>query len=381
MFQDQHSYVSLETTRVLSQYKYKYEDFLYTLLGRRFVLANPAEFRGPMRVRASFVSEKMADGEKNTPRIDLWVEFNSAMGLYTIWGEYWNGTSDSPTVQGSPRTGDDEMLSRPQRVFDWLVAVLDGRPEWPIAVQSELEGLMTPAGVIEKILPATEADGETCMCKLEPEYRVPQAYFLSGTDFPGPYGGYTPYAADLDVSQWDSLYATPVGTAVQQVVDNLYGVGEYHVTVDAFGFVLLHNRKPAPSQNVTGTEVHMRSESKSWFAGEILRMAGVDGRERLQDRRLDEKYSGGTIPMLKGSKKEKESFRVNPPTKNSPQKHKDLWAKIYTSSGEGDDAQTARIVASIVSRVGGKSKKKATAPAEESIAARMRALLSEDAED
>lgn len=299
-YRDQHDDVAKDVSRLLSRNAMNYEDYLYQVLGRPFVLAQPVEVEGPMQLRARFVSDEAASGEQRAPFIDLWIEFNPAMGLFTVWGEYWrkNGV-EKPVYTSSPRSGfDDEMLADPSRMFDWLRHVAKGSP---VSYDySQFQGMMTPAGAVESVI--SEQQDSVMVIRLEPEYRMPLDYYVSGTGFPGPKGGEIgPIAAKLGRIEWENYYANPVRDAVQLSVDNLYGAGTYEVDVDEDGFVYVTGIQPIPAQNFGSLsqpkgastmsypkDSNLRGESKgSWFASEMLRMAGVTG-ERLTDRRLTE---------------------------------------------------------------------------------------------
>lgn len=122
MYVDQQTLDKMGTARLIARYAPDYADYLGSVFGRPFYLSGPAEMQGPTRLLARFVSDEAASGEDRSPTIKLWVEFNPAMGLYTVWGEYWkNNEAQQPLYRSSPRTGfDDELLGDPARVFDWL---------------------------------------------------------------------------------------------------------------------------------------------------------------------------------------------------------------------------------------------------------------------
>ena len=318
-YRDQHDITSTDAARILSRNALAYEEYLYQVLGRDFVLAQPVEVEGPMQIHARFVSNEKSSGEKYAPSIDLWIEFNAGMGLYTVWGEYYRRDGDEkPVYTSSPRSGfDDELLGDPSRLFDWLTHVAKGEPV-SFAPPSQFMGMMTPAGAVESVV--TEQQDSVLVLRLEPEYRMPLDYYVSGTGFPGAKGGEMgPIAAKLGRIEWENYYATPVRDAVQRSVDNLYGAGTYEVDVDLDGFVYVTGLQPIPAQNFgslsqpkgASTMSYPKDsnlgamESKgSWYANEMLRMAGVKG-DRLNDRRLDEKYTGGALLIDPDKKKKK----------------------------------------------------------------------------
>lgn len=316
-YRDQHDITSTDAARILSRNALVYQDYLYQVLGRDFVLALPVEVEGPMQLHARFVSDEKSSGEKYAPAIDLWIEFNPAMGLYTVWGEYFRKDGDEkPVYTSSPHSGfDDELLGDPSRLFDWLKHVAKGEP---VSYDSQFMGMMTPAGAVEGVV--TEQADSVLVLRLEPEYRMPLDYYVSGTGFPGAKGGEMgPIAAKLGRIEWENYYANPVRDAVQRSVDNLYGEGTYEVDVDEEGYVYVTGLQPIPAQNFgslsqpkgASTMSYPKDsnlgtmESKgSWYANEMLRMAGVKG-DRLNDRRLDEKYTGGALLIDPDKKKKK----------------------------------------------------------------------------
>lgn len=126
MYVDQHTIEKMGTARLIKHYAPSYARYLESVFGRAFYLSEPVEIKGTTRLLARFVSDEAASGEDRSPCINLWVEFNAAMGLYTVWGEYWkNNEAQQPLYKSSPRTGlDGELLGDPARVFDWLDQVV-----------------------------------------------------------------------------------------------------------------------------------------------------------------------------------------------------------------------------------------------------------------
>lgn len=347
MYRDQHNLTTLGTARILSRNAVAYEDYLQRVLGRPFVLANPVESHGPMRMKARFVTDKAASGEKDGPFIDLWIEFNPAMGLYTVSGEYFVPPNvDTPVYTSSPRSGfDDEMLADPIRLFDWLKAVTDGFNPYFEQAMTALAGMQTPAGALQSLGMQSEATdgGEICLITLEPEYRIPQDYYVSGTDFPGPLGGLPRAAGKPHV--WQVDYQMPIQNAVQSTLDNLYGEGAFDVEVDAEGYVYVTGLEPIPPQDGRTsinlpipsiapkvTQAGERMESKTWYTDELLRMAGVDGSERLTDRYLSE---GKKKPAKKPAKKNKFQAMAKAKFPNDPEAAKAYLLGILRRIGLG----------------------------------------------
>lgn len=406
MYRDQHNVTSLGTSRLLTRNAPAYEEYLNAVLGRPFVLANPVETHGPMRVKARFVTDKAASGEKDGPFIELWIDYNPGMGLYTVKGEYFVPPNlDEPLYASSPRSGfDDELLADPFRLFDWLRAVTSGQPVYYEDVMRSLAGLMTPAGTLEGVdIQTEEASGmEIAVLKMAPEFRIPRDYYVSGTMFPGPTGGLT-RQADLG-HIWQVDYQMPIQNAVQGTLDRLYGDGAFDVEVDTEGFVFVTALEPIPSQDGrTHPNLPPKQESREWYTDAILRMAGVGGHDRLGQNRLQEKYEGGAPIILKKPKDEpkatpkqsnawhntgiildpkkpkgKPKLNTAPPSKKSPQSHKDLWMKLLAQTGSEEDA--GRLLGYIMLRLGGLRGKKKGATKEEGISDRMRDLLSEEEE-
>lgn len=255
MYQDQHTVESMGTARLIARNAYAYENYLSSVFGRDWRLAGPAKIKGPARLRVKFAPEKVASGDGNGPFIVLWVEYNPAMGLYTVWGEYW-GKEDAtePEYTSSPRTGfDDEMLGDPSRLFDWLdtsVTMGEGTESPDLeAVAEALGGMMTPAGEFVDADLQFDPDGAAYLW-LEPEMRMPKDYFVSGTRFPGMTGpDELDYTAQGSVDQWFDSYVNPVQGMVQGTLDNLYGVGAFKAEVDYDGYVLVSALQPFPPQN------------------------------------------------------------------------------------------------------------------------------------
>ena len=308
---DQQDFTASETARIMARYAPDYEDYLFAETGRKFLLALPVATVAPMRLVAKFAAEQAASGEKSGPSILLRVEFNQAMGLYTVQGEFYAEDGDAePIFRSTPRNGfDDELLGQPARLFDWLAHAAKGEPVSfaADALAAEFEGLETPAGAVEDILAEADEDTGMFVLRLAPEYRMPLDYYVSGTDFPGPKGGEHPLARHLTQRDWENSYATPVRDAVQKAADDLYGAGVYGVDVDLEGYVYVTGLLPVPAQNFGSLspppgastmsypkDSNLRRESRgTWYTDELLRMAGVRG-ERLDDRRLSEEgaYTG-----------------------------------------------------------------------------------------
>ena len=280
MYIDQHTLEKLGTARLVARYAPDYEEYLSDVFGREWRLAPPVEIKGTVRLLARFVPEKAASGEANGPVIQLWIEFNPAMGLYTVTGEFLR--DDKVLYKSSPRMGfDDEMLGDPARIFDWLdqsVSMGESHEETPSldGMLKALDGVKTPAGVVEAS--AAEEDG-IMVVVLDPEGRRSHDDFIvSGTRFPN--AGADALAAVVSKSDADWLrdYADPVLAAVQKTLDGLYGPDAFSAEMDVGGFVVVATMIPALKQE--------QKEPISWFAAELRRMAGVDGSERMSDRRL-----------------------------------------------------------------------------------------------
>ena len=304
MYLDQHTIESMGTARLMAANAFAYEDYLSSVFGRRWVLAGPAKIKGPARLRVKFAPDKAATGDGNGPFIILWVEYNPAMGLFTVWGEYW-GKEDAqePEYKSSPRTGfDNEMLSNPARMFDWLDASItmgEAKETTPLAVVAEaLGGMVTAAG---NFIDADLLDGpDGPMLQFEPELRIPKDYFVSGTKFPGMTG---PDETDFPAGtpgDWYDSYVTPVQSAVQTALDTLYGVGTFSAEVDIDGFVIVTPNAAIPPQNFGSygsmnlpqdsnntLQTPMPVDSAPWYAEAVLRMAGVGKHEKLADRRFE----------------------------------------------------------------------------------------------
>jgi hypothetical protein len=290
MYIDQHSIESLGTIRLLTRAAPDFEYYLKQMLGRTFVMAQPIEMRGTVRLRVKFVSDKQASGERSGPFIEAYVEFNPAMGLYTVSGKYWSyDGAPEPAYESSPRSGfDDEMLADPSRFFDWLVAMARGASPSSAAISMEsvaeaLASLTTPAGDIEEVL-MDDTDGVIAL-RLAPEYRMPLDYYVSGTHFGGPRNDYAMMSKHLSVDDWQMNYEQPVKAAVLKTLDDLYGYAMFNVEVDEEGFVYVNNLTAPLKQ-----ESKKRTKRNSVTEAEILRMAGVDGRARYTDRVLSESH-------------------------------------------------------------------------------------------
>jgi hypothetical protein len=289
MYVDQHTLEKMGTARLITRYAPDYTDYLRSVFGREFVFSAPAEIKGTVRLLAKFVAAKAASGEHHAPFIHLWVEFNPAMGLYTLWGEYWTDEdAKEPAYRSSPRSGfDDELLGNPARVFDWLdQSVSFGESKMPTLPEmiEALEGVDTPAGAVSVLI--EEEDG-VAVIVLEPEYRVPEAYYVSGTMFPNPGPADDAFNAKSS-DDWFSSYVSPVQAAIQATLDGLYGVDTFTAEVDSEGFAFVKTEIPP-----------LKQESRSWFATEMRRMAGVDGSERRDDLRLTEKAKPKAKPTKK----------------------------------------------------------------------------------
>lgn len=336
MYADQHTIESMGTARLLAANAYAYEDYLSRIFGRRWVLAGPAKIKGPARLRVKFAPDKVATGDGNGPFIILWVEFNPAMGLHTVWGEYW-GKEDAtePEYKSSPRSGyDNEMLADPARIFDWLdVSVTMGESKQISieAVAEALGGMVTPAGNFIDTDVISGHDGVLSL-QLEPEMRMPKEYFVSGTRFPGMTGpDETDYGSEDHSDEWFDSYVEPVQSAVQMTLDTLYGVGMFKVEVDLNGYVVV-SKQPIPPQNFGSwasdnlpkdTNLMPMESKKTWYEDAVLRMAGVGNHERLADRKLAEAwYDSGTVIDLNKDKKSKKQ----PPLKFGKVKDKDNMA-------------------------------------------------------
>lgn len=360
MYKDQHTIESMGTARLVARNAYAYEDYLYSIFGRNFVLALPLEIKGPARLKARFASDKKASGEQHAPFIDLWIEFNPAMGLYTVRGEYWQDASDDePLYKSSPRSGyDDDMLRDASRVFDWLDAsvTMGEGVNLPAALESVAEafdGAMSPAGSFVDLEVFQDPDGVLSL-RLEPEMRMPKDYFVSGTHFPGMTGpDVYDYSFSKGEEEWFDSYVSPVQTMVQSTLDNLYGARSFKAEVDTEGYVYISPIQPIPPQNFgsyasddvpTTSNLSAPMESKmsktAWYADEIRRMAGVDGRERLSDRKLDEAwYDSGKVIDVSDKPKKKQSpaakFPYHAKSKDDLAKFNVLVAKLKQQKKDG----------------------------------------------
>lgn len=282
MYIDQHTLEKLGTARLVARYTPDYEAYLSKVFGREWRLAPPVEIKGTVRLLARFVPEKAASGEDHGPVIQLWIEFNPAMGLYTVTGEFMR--DDKLLYKSSPRMGfDDEMLGDPARIFDWLdqsVSMGEAHEEMPSLPQmlKALSGVKTPAGVVE----ATSADEDGIMVvMLDPEGRRSHDDFIvSGTRFPkagsDAFAGVTPKSTD----DWLRDYADPVLAAVQKTLDGLYGPEAFTAQMDWGGFIVVATQIPALKQETKAPG--------SWFGAEMRRMAGVDGSPRQNENRITE---------------------------------------------------------------------------------------------
>jgi hypothetical protein len=280
MYIDQHTLEKLGTARLVARYAPDYEEYLSDVFGREWRLADPVEIKGTVRLLARFVPEKAASGEENGPVIQLFIEFNPAMGLYTVTGEFRR--DGKLLYKSSPRMGfDDEMLGDPARIFDWLdqsVSMGESHDETPSldGMVKALDGLKTPAGVVE----ATSQDEDGIMVVvLDPEGRRSHDDFVvSGTRFPVAGAGSMAGVAPKSTDDWLRDYADPVLAAVQKTLDGLYGSEAFTAEMDAGGFVVVATQIPALKQET--------KEPGSWFAAEMRRMAGVDGSVRGNDKRI-----------------------------------------------------------------------------------------------
>jgi hypothetical protein len=317
MYVNQHTIENMGTARLLAANAGAYENYLSMFFGREWRMAGPAKIKGINRLRVRFSPERVASGDATGPFIVLWVEYNPAMGLHTVWGEYW-GKEDAtePEYKSSPRSGyDNEMLSDPSRVFDWLDAsvTMGEASKHRLALVCEgMTGFVTPAGpFIDGSMVATP-DGFAL--EFEPEMRMPKEYFVSGTRFPGMTG---PDEADYGMScggdEWWSSYASPVRSSVQLALDTLYGVGSFKAEVDVDGYVLVTPNLSVPPQNFENRKSVTKPEDRTWYEDAVLRMAGVGGHERLQDRMLSEAKKGQakkSAPPFSGkrSKRDQKAF-------------------------------------------------------------------------
>lgn len=407
MYVSQHDVESLGTARLLQRNAGFYADHLYRTLGRAFVLAGPPERHGPVRLKARFVGEKNDGADQYAPEIALWVEYNPAMGLFTVWGEYrTDKTQSEPTYSSSPRSGyDDEMLQNPARVFDWLNAVAgDVYTDVAASVEGVLRSIHTPAGKVSVVV---EQEGCTFCACMEPEFRMPRDYFVSGTQFDGPLG--THYTKGTSAQDWKNDYVDPVRNAVQSTLDNLYGAGAFNVVVDDEGYVFVMGQLDIPPQNFRSSadvnypnpmqsnlrplpqtqESKEKSMGKSWFESEILRMAGVDGRERLADRKLVEYYEPGTVidisdkPKAAPKKAKKQSpakFGYNVKSGDDLAKFNRLVKELEAEKKAGAKIRNPKALAQWIGlrSAGFKGAAARGAGASESITNRMTSLLGED---
>jgi len=313
MYIDQHTLEKLGTARLVARYTPDYEEYLSDVFGREWRLAPPVEIKGTVRLLARFVPEKSASGEDSGPVIQLWIEFNPAMGLYTVTGEFLR--DDKVLYKSSPRMGfDDEMLGDPARIFDWLdqsVSMGEAHEETPSldGMLKALDGVKTPAGVVEAS--AAEEDG-IMVVVLDPEGRRSHDDFIvSGTRFPN--AGADALAAVTSKSDTDWLrdYADPVLAAVQKTLDGLYGPDAFSAQMDTGGFVVVATMIPALKQE--------QKEPISWFAAELRRMAGVDGSVRGNDKRITVDEVKKIKPSTKVSPFAK---KAAPPAASSPKQSK-----------------------------------------------------------
>ena len=309
---DQHTLEKLGTARLVARYTPDYEEYLSDVFGREWRLAPPVEIKGTVRLLARFVPENAASGEENGPVIQLWIEFNPAMGLYTVTGEFMR--DDKLLYKSSPRMGfDDEMLGDPARIFDWLdqsVSMGEAHDEAPSLPQmlKALGGMKTPAGVVEAT--STDEDGIMVVVLDPTGRRSHDDFIVSGTKFPvagaGLMAGVVPKTSD----DWMRDYADPVLAAVQKTLDGLYGPEAFTAEMDVGGFVVVATQIPALKQE--------QKEPISWFAAELRRMAGVDGSVRGNDKRI-------TVDEVKKIKPAKPSrFAKSEPAKAASPKQSKL---------------------------------------------------------
>lgn len=398
MYLDQHTLQSMGVARLIVQNAPAYEDYLAFVTGREFRLAEPVEYKGINRLLARFIAEKNPSGEKDTPAIYLWVELNPAMGLFTVWGDFRKRDDNvEPLYKSSPRTGfDNELLSTPSRVFDWLDAVLSiGESTAPRAVKHRsvhenkktnlvgvLNGLLTPAGRVSSIQEEDE-DGMVVLV-LEPEYRMPLDYYVSGTEFPGPAEGevgYEDMTYPLSRTDWFDNYANPVQTAVQNTLDNLYGLDSYSVGVDSEGYVIVSTKIPTLRQE--------SSTSKSWFASEVLRMAGVDNSVKYAQMRLTDEEGEDHMDLSEVSAKtakkkamaqaKKEKGQVGPFSPVMTPERQALIKKLKAKKKAGAKIDDPEALAYWIGlRAAGKRRKKNTQDeSSDSIYSRMNTLLAD----
>lgn len=398
MYLDQHTLKSMGVSRLIVQNAPAYEDYLALVTGREFRLAEPVEFKGVNRLLARFIAEKMPSGEKDTPAIYLWVEFNPAMGLFTVWGDFRKRDDNvEPLYKSSPRTGfDNELLSDPSRVFDWLDAAVSIGES--IAPKKQLEvatrdynrktnlfdmlfSLHTAAGKITDIHEAEE-DGVVVMV-LEPEYRMPLDYYVSGTEFPGPAEGepgYEDMAYPLSREDWFDNYADPVQDSVQRTLDSLYGDDSYNVSVDADGFVIVNTNIPTLKQESEAP----KQESKSWFASEVLRMAGVSGPAKYaqfsleddEDHTVLDEVSAKTAKKKAAAKAKKEKGQVGPFSSAMTPERNALIKKLKAKKKAGAKIEDPEALAYWIGlRMAGKKRKKAEQEEGANISSRMNSLL------
>jgi hypothetical protein len=370
MYRDQHSIESLGTARVITSHAYDYTDYLYAVLGREFVLAEPIEFRGTDRLRVKFVSRKAADGERSGPFVEMIVEYNPAMGLYTVTGKYWSyDGAPEPAYQSSPRSGvDDEMLADPARMFDWLTAVSSaGKPVYAAyeGIVDTLESLLTPAGRISLEEMDYNSEDDACVMCMEPEYRVPRDYFVSGTHFG------TSQAKPYEV--WMDTYANPVRNSIQNTLNNLYGVGVFDVEIDAEGFAYVTFMGADLSQG-------SRSVPKNHFESEILRMAGVDGRVKYADRSLNEAwYDSGTVIDVSDKPKKKQpppKFQMKVKDADNLAAFNQLVNKLKAQKKAGKNIRDPEALAGWIGmRMAGRKARAGRKSAEESVSTDLESLL------
>jgi hypothetical protein len=204
---------------------------------------------------------------------------------------------------------------------------------------------------------------------LTPEYRMPLDYFVSGTHFPGMTA---PDREDLLMRRmtpddWADNYLNPVQTAIQGALDRLYGFGTFGVDVDQEGFAYVTPLQPIPKQNFES-----KQSKRSWYADEILRMAGADGRVRMGDRTLQQEawYDSGTVidPSKKKKKAPPTGFQLRVKDDENQAKHDSLVKELQKRKKDGENIKDpARLANWILLQKAGRSRRKKDVEAEESV--------------